>query len=791
MADNEFYRVDVVIDVQGEEDTKRSLNRTQKVIEQTEKKTRMLDKAKASPVVRVIDRVTKPLNDINKKISEFAKKAAKKVAIFTTAAAIAVSGFAVASTKEFIKFEQGMNEVFTLMPGITQSAMDDMSKEVRQFSKDFGVLPEKVVPALYQSISAGVPPDNVFDFLATAQKAAVGGVTELETAVDGISSVVNAYGADVVSAAQASDLMFTAVKLGKTNFEQLAGSLYNVIPTASALGVQFGDVTAAMAAMTAQGTPTSVATTQMRQLLVELSKDGGKASKMFKDMAGKTFKQFIAEGNNVQDALQLMEKAAGKSGVGINDLFSSVEAGNAALSLTGKGTEAFGNALKEMVSAAGATDAAYAQMEKGLGRSLEKIKASFKVLMIDVGEKFAPIVYELAEAFQDKMPAIQAAVERATDRIITAFKTVITIGKGMAKVFSGDSAEGQSILETIMPASQAAKVVAVIQSLSNAFDGMMRVIDFVKRNFDIIGPAIAAVVGTYIILSFYAWATAAWSAAVATISATWPLLAVLAAVGLAVAGLMWVWKNNFGGIQEKTRAVIDFIMPYIDTAITVITGIIKTFLKLITGDFSGALEAIKDTFIKTIENIKKIIANWVDTGVKIGSTFIQNIIDGFLGMWSDLKQKANEMWDSITGIFSKKSKVSVDVEAKAGTSRVMGIHARGGILTKPHLGLVAEEGPEAIIPLRSGKKERAARLWEETGRRLGFVPYADGAVIAPPSFTAPRMAFAGAGGNMVNIDIDAQVEVSLGEDGIDEEALALKIGMKIVREIKNALVNKG
>lgn len=60
--------------------------------------------------------------------------------------------------------------------------------------------------------------------------AAVGGVTELETAVDGITSVVNAYGDDVLSAAEASDLMFTAVKLGKTDFTQLSASLFNVIP---------------------------------------------------------------------------------------------------------------------------------------------------------------------------------------------------------------------------------------------------------------------------------------------------------------------------------------------------------------------------------------------------------------------------------------------------------------------------------------------------------------------------------------------------------------------------------
>ncbi len=179
-------------------------------------------------------------------------------------AGAAVAKFGMDSFNAFNAFQDQMNEVFTLIPGISQEAMGQMTSDVKSFSREFGALPEKVVPALYQSLSAGVPADNVFSFLETAQKAAKGGVTDLTTAVDGISSVVNAYGSDVLSAAQASDQMFTAVKLGKTDFTQLSNSLANVTPIASAMGVNFGNVTAALATMTAQGIGTSEATTQLR-----------------------------------------------------------------------------------------------------------------------------------------------------------------------------------------------------------------------------------------------------------------------------------------------------------------------------------------------------------------------------------------------------------------------------------------------------------------------------------------------------------------------------------------------
>jgi len=345
------------------------------------------------------------------------------------AVGVALAGVAVKGVKDFVGFEQQMNEVFTLLPDISEKAMSDMTEQVKDFSKEFGTLPNEVVPALYQSISAGVPEDNVFSFLETAQKAAVGGVTELETAVDGISSVINAYGTDVLDATQASDLMFTAVKLGKTDFAQLSQSLYNVIPTASSLGVEFGDVTAALAAMTAQGTPTSVATTQLRQLFVELSKEGGKASQTFQELSGKSFKDFIDEGNNVQDALQLMEQYSIQSNLGINDLFGSVEAGNSALALTGKGTDVFANNLVEMAESAGATDRAYETMERGIGRSFNKIKANLATMVLDVGGKLAPTVAEMADWVVVNMPIIQSTVEGALNFVGQVISVVIDLLK--------------------------------------------------------------------------------------------------------------------------------------------------------------------------------------------------------------------------------------------------------------------------------------------------------------------------------------------------------------------------
>src|SRR5690606_37371303 len=138
-----------------------------------------------------------------------------------------------------------------------------------------------VAAGMASPIGAGLDVSQINAFMDTAAQAAVVASTDIHTAVDGLTSVVNAYGADVVEAAKASDIMFKTVDLGKVEFQELSRFLYNVIPTAASLGLAFEDVGAAIALLTAQGTPASVATTQIRQLLVELQKPTTEVSKLF------------------------------------------------------------------------------------------------------------------------------------------------------------------------------------------------------------------------------------------------------------------------------------------------------------------------------------------------------------------------------------------------------------------------------------------------------------------------------------------------------------------------------
>lgn len=60
---------------------------------------------------------------------------------------------------------------------------------------------------------------------------------------------------------------------------------------------------------------------------------------------------------------------------------------------------------------------------------------------------------------------------------------------------------------------------------------------------------------------------------------------------------------------------------------------------------------------------------------------------------------------------------------------MIGWNAKGNIINRKQLSWVGEEGPEAIIPLVSGRRNRGIELWEKTGKMLGIPGYATGGII--------------------------------------------------------------
>ncbi len=333
------------------------------------------------------------------------KKHQKAIGIGMVAAGGVILAGLGASLKAAADFEAAMREVNTMM-GLSQEEFKDFSKEVQSLASDLGVDAVDSAKALYQAISAGVPKDNAIEFLAIATKAAIGGVTDTATAVDGLSTVINAFKLPLSDTQKVADLMFTTVKGGKTTFEELSASLFQVAPIAAASGVSFEEVSAALATMTKQGVPTKIATTQLRQAMVALQKPTADMAKVIEEM-GYESGQAMLEELGFAKALNVLRDATGGSNEMLMTMFGSVEAGAAVLALTGDNALMFADDLKSMANAEGAATDAFNEMEESATRQMAALKASFKDVTITVGNVLLPILKDLLDKIKPIIESIR------------------------------------------------------------------------------------------------------------------------------------------------------------------------------------------------------------------------------------------------------------------------------------------------------------------------------------------------------------------------------------------------
>jgi tape measure domain-containing protein len=135
--------------------------------------------------------------------------------------------------------------------------------------------------------------------------------------------------------------------------------------------------------------------------------------------------------------------------------------------------------------------------------------------------------------------------------------------------------------------------------------------------------------------------------------------------------------------------------------------------------------------------------------------------------------------------------VSMGVKGIAG-------RATGGLFNRPHVALVAESGPEAIIPLSTRMRARALALYEETGRRLGVRPYAEGGFAGaltqnreqkiPVSLT-PSLAMPGSATINLNFDLAGLVSQVVIESREDIDGAVDRITDAIANNLRSVFQN--
>lgn len=445
-------------------------------------------------------------------------------------------------------------------------------------------------------------------------------------------------------------------------------------------------MSASYAVLTKNGYATAEAGTGMKAMFGELGKAGSKTDKILRSETGKSFSELTAEGKNTADILQILQKSADDSGLKLSDLFGSVQAGGAALTIASEGGGEFQEFLEEMGNSAGATDKAFATMSKNTkqkmaeaGNTIRNVMAQFGDLIIPMVSKVVQKIGGIAKKFGEmdtktqKTIVIIAALAAAVGPVITVLGSLMVfVGSTVTAItpLLGAISKAGGLFKYLRIALAAFTgpvgiAIAVITLLAAGFiilykrsesfrDIIAKVGDGIKSIFgkmkELIEPALEAFKGFFnetknSISSFVQGEGADLIQAFQNIGSFISL----------TANFMWsVIKFTF----DKIASVIQFVMPavlmiiqsvwgnikgVISGALDMIMGLVKIFSGLFTGDFAKMWEGVKQVFSGAVT----FVWNFIQL------QFYGKILGGAKVFIGSFRAFFSTMWSFIKGLFAR------------------------------------------------------------------------------------------------------------------------------------------
>ena len=367
--------------------------------------------------------------------------------------ALAFAGAATGLVAAMVKaqeFNMQIGQIATL----TNQTAREVGKAVRGMSAEFGLAKEELTKGLYDALSAGVPADNVFDFMKTAAKAAKAGAAGVAVAVEATTRIMDAYGEAAGSATNINDKLFTAVKYGVITYEQLAEKIGSVAGVAEKAGIPFDDLLATIA--------TASKTVNAEQLFT-----GIRAAIMSMAKTAEGSRLMIDKG--LGGALDEVARATGGTLFGLRNVITEARALPVVLAVSGKNAEKFTENLDNMSDSAGNMMDAFGKMEST--NPLSKLQKALENIMLTAGDAalqaLAPTIERAARAAaefaeniadwmsDDKIKRVRDQIQGVVDALIGGSESrgemVEQLGNVVVAYFQVGAEKAVSILEKAAP----------------------------------------------------------------------------------------------------------------------------------------------------------------------------------------------------------------------------------------------------------------------------------------------------------------------------------------------------
>ncbi|MEM1691893.1 MAG: phage tail tape measure protein [Thermofilaceae archaeon] len=356
------------------------------------------------------------------------------------------------ATEAIAEFDLAMREVWTLTDA-TKNRFDELTEAVVDLSRKIPISTSDLAKGMYWAISAGIELENALDFIEVAAKAAIGGLTDMKTAVDVLTTALNAYGYSASEAARITDALFQAMRLSKTTFEELASSIGPIFPVASQLGVSIEEVAAALATLANMGISTARAATYVNQALVRILSPTQEAKRTAAEL-GIQFSSTALQAMGFVNYLRYLKETVGDNEEAMANLFENVRAMRAIFALTSEeGYRQFVRMLEAVKNSAGATEEAAKKMTNSLANEWQRLKNIWSAFLKDpaLRDALASFVGALAN-ISEKITGVTSEADRAlryySSRVALVVSEISSAVTKLSEISSGIEAYQKLLTDT-------------------------------------------------------------------------------------------------------------------------------------------------------------------------------------------------------------------------------------------------------------------------------------------------------------------------------------------------------
>jgi len=386
------------------------------------------------------DKVTTGMHAVERKLARFSARMNNVANRMLATGAMFATPF-IAATVAYAGFEKQMAEVSTMLDK-PERHMQRFSDAVLDMSREFGDSTESVARGLYDILSAAIAPADALAVLSVSAKAAVGGLTDTATAVDAITTILNSFGMEASEANDVADVLFTTVKRGKLQFNDLAQFIGKTTSFAALAGIELAELGAMLATTTRAGLQPEIAVTATRQFIGSIIRPTKESAKLFAKIFGKEMNtRILKTWGGVLGFLKRISKLDTETQA---KLFPNVRAAAAALTLTAN-TEGFEQDLGYMMNRAGAAEEAFKKMAETASFQWNQLKQSVVSVFTTIGEAIEPMVTKVMKGINVVLEAILPWIKANGALFISLVGIVgglLTVGvaiKGLTFALSGFS----------------------------------------------------------------------------------------------------------------------------------------------------------------------------------------------------------------------------------------------------------------------------------------------------------------------------------------------------------------